>query len=140
MPVAPRLAATQAGGLRHLNNLPVLWGRSPTCPGILSQRDMAATKQPSEPRLRAERPCRGRLTIVGLTIDDCCVWRRGTLESSIVNEPIVNWSATPTALEARNLCGPQRNEAIVVRLPRPYALCCCWVERSRSCWIWRSCF
>jgi len=26
--------ATQAGGLRHLNNFPTSWGRSPTCPGI----------------------------------------------------------------------------------------------------------
>jgi len=23
-------------GLRHINNLPVSWGRSPTCPGIFS--------------------------------------------------------------------------------------------------------
>jgi len=32
----------------------------------------------------------GKLTIAGLPIDDCCVWRSGTLESSIVNEQIVN--------------------------------------------------
>jgi len=24
------------GGLRRINNLPVSWGRSPTCPGIFS--------------------------------------------------------------------------------------------------------
>jgi hypothetical protein len=76
---------------------------------------MAATKQPSEPRLRAERPCRGRLTIVGLTIDDCCVWRNGTLESSIINEGIVNWSATPKVANTRNLPERQRNVAPVVQ-------------------------
>ena len=29
-PASLRLPATQAGGLRHLSNLPELWGRSPT--------------------------------------------------------------------------------------------------------------
>ena len=36
MPASLRLPATQAGGLRHLNNLPVSWNRSPACPGIFS--------------------------------------------------------------------------------------------------------
>ena len=36
MPASFGLSATQAGGLRHINHLPVSWGRSPTCPGILS--------------------------------------------------------------------------------------------------------
>jgi hypothetical protein len=37
MPASLRLPETQAGGLRHINSLPELWGRSPTCPGIFSQ-------------------------------------------------------------------------------------------------------
>ena len=30
MPASFGLSATQAGGLRHINNLQVSWGRSPT--------------------------------------------------------------------------------------------------------------
>jgi len=56
----------------------------------------------------------GKLTIAGLPIDDCCVWKSGTLESAIVNEQIVNWPATLKAVNTRNLRGPQRNGALVV--------------------------
>jgi len=50
-----------------------------------------------------------------LTIEDCCVWRRGTLESAIVNEEIVNWSATSKVANTRTLPEPQRNGALVVQ-------------------------
>ena len=57
----------------------------------------------------------GKLTIAGLLIDDCCVWRSGTLESSIVNEQIVNWSVPLKAVNTRNFRGPQRNGALVTQ-------------------------
>jgi hypothetical protein len=55
------------------------------------------------------------LTIVGSTIDDCCVWRSGTRQSSIVNEPIVNSWATPKLANTRNLREPKRNQPLVAQ-------------------------
>jgi len=37
MPASSLSPTTQAGGLRHISNLPASWGRSPTCPCISSQ-------------------------------------------------------------------------------------------------------
>jgi hypothetical protein len=51
-------------------------------------------------------------------IDDCCVWRRGTLKSSIVNVSIVNWPATSKVAHTRNISEPRRNGASVVQTGR----------------------
>jgi hypothetical protein len=51
-------------------------------------------------------------------IDDCCVWRRGTLKSSIVNVSIVNWPATSKVAHTRSISEPRRNGASVVQAGR----------------------
>jgi hypothetical protein len=74
------------------------------------QRGMAAAKKPSKRRLRAERPCRGRLTIDGGAPGGrSAIVNESIVNESISNEPIVNWPATPRMANTRNLPDPQRN-------------------------------
>jgi hypothetical protein len=85
--------------------------------GKPGKRHNAAWPQPNHP---ASGRCGQSDSAGGIDdcgIDDCCVWRRGTLKSSIVNVSIVNWPATPKVAHTRNLRGTQRNGASVVHCP-----------------------
>jgi hypothetical protein len=76
-------------------------------PRLIAPPSRNQTTAPAAPAARTTVP--GKLTIAELTIDDCCAWRRGTLKSSIVNDSIINWPATPEAIDAWNIRGLQRN-------------------------------
>jgi len=80
---------------------------------------MAATKQPSQPRLRAERRCWGRLTIAGLTIG--------------VSAAAGHWNPQPSMSQSSIGRGhlARNYKSSLLKLP-VVAAAICWKDSPRS--------